>query len=153
MEWLATAAAAAAPLALGAAAGHATRDDVRSAWYAALRKPSWQPPAWLFAPVWTALYVLMGLALWLVASSGVAPPATLALFAAQLALNLSWSFVFFRRRNPRAALAVIVALLGAVVLTAARFYAVVPAAGLALVPYAAWVGFATALNAAIVLTN
>lgn len=141
-----------APLVLGAAAGLATRDGVLSSWYAGLRKPSWMPPAWVFGPVWTALYILMGAALWIAVSAG-APPAAMALFATQLAMNIAWSFVFFRSRSLRWSAATIVALLATVVWTTAAFFAANRLAGALLVPYVAWVGFATLLNVNLLLNN
>jgi benzodiazapine receptor len=144
--------ASATPLLLGAASGLATRDGVQSAWYAGLRKPSWMPPAKVFGPVWTVLYVLMGVALWMAASAG-APPATLALFAAQLALNILWSFVFFKYRSLRWSVANIVTLLPMVLWTIVQFSKSSAAAGVLLVPYAAWIAFATLLNITLFLTN
>lgn len=149
--WL-LALASATPLLLGAAAGLATRDGVQSAWYAGLRKPSWMPPARVFGPVWTVLYALMGVALWMAASAG-APPGTLALFAAQLALNISWSFVFFTRRSLRWSVVNIVTLLPMVLWTIAEFSKSSAAAGALLVPYAAWVAFAAILNITLLRDN
>ena len=117
-------------------------------WYAALRKPAWNPPAWIFAPVWTALYALMAVAAWLVwREPGTA--AVLALFVVQLALNAAWTWLFFGLRRPGLALVEIVVLWLAIAATAIAFLAVVPPAGLLLLPYLAWVAFATALNASL----
>jgi len=118
------------------------------AWYAELRKPAWNPPAWLFAPVWTLLYALMAAAVWLVwRQAGVTPE--LGLFLVQLALNAAWTWLFFGLRRPGLALAEIAALWLAIAATAVAFWSVVPVAGLLLTPYLAWVTFATALNAAL----
>jgi translocator protein len=117
-------------------------------WYAALRKPAWNPPNWIFAPVWTVLYALMATAVWLVwRQAGVAP--ALALFLGQLALNAAWTWLFFGLRRPGLALAEIAALWLALVATALAFGAIRPLAGLLLLPYLAWVTFAGALNAAL----
>lgn len=121
-------------------------------WYLALRKPAFTPPSWLFGPVWTVLYILMGVAAWLVWRRGweaAGVPAALILFLVQLALNVGWSAAFFGGRSPGAGLAVIGALLAAVLATAFAFRRVSVPASLLLLPYIIWVGFATALNAAI----
>jgi tryptophan-rich sensory protein len=120
-------------------------------WYRQLRKPAWSPPAWLFGPVWTLLYTLMGVAAWLVASgrrrTGRGP--ALAAFGGQLALNAAWTPIFFGLRRPGLALAEILATLGAVTVTVALFLRQRTLAGLLLLPYLAWTSFATLLNAAI----
>jgi len=120
-------------------------------WYPTIRKPAWNPPAWVFGPVWTVLYVMMATAAWLVwrkaGFSGAA--GAMGLFAAQLALNAAWSPLFFGLRSPAAGLADIVALWIAVGVTLFAFWRVVPLAGALLVPYWLWVTFATALNFAI----
>ncbi len=120
-------------------------------WYAGLRKPSWTPPAGVFGPVWTLLYITMGIAAWLVwrkeGWAGAVVP--LALFAVQLALNLAWSGIFFGLRQPGWAFLEIVLLWGAIVATMVAFFRVVPAAGWLLAPYLLWVTFAAALNFAV----
>lgn len=138
------------PLVLGTAVGLAVRADVQSAWYKSLEKPSWMPPAAAFGPVWTVLYVLMGLAAARVAMrAGPNRSGPLALFAVQLALNLAWSIVFFRWKNIRAALLNIVVLWGVLVTTTAAFASVDALAAGMMVPYVAWVTLATALTAEI----
>ncbi len=123
-------------------------------WYQALAKPSWNPPAWLFGPVWTALYLAMAVAAWLVwLHRGEGRRQALLLFAVQLALNATWSWLFFFGRAPAAALVDIVLLWLAVAATVASFARLRPAAAWLLVPYLAWVTFAGALNAAIVHLN
>ena len=125
-------------------------------WYAGLNKPSWQPPAWLFGPVWTLLYVLMGIALYLVWRAGLAAKGVklaLAIFFVQLVLNALWSFAFFGAESPLAGLVVIVALWAMIAATIAAFAPVSRAAAVLLVPYILWVSFATILNAAIYLLN
>jgi benzodiazapine receptor len=122
-------------------------------WYASLVKPSFNPPGWVFGPVWTALYILMGIAAWLVWRSGslAEPPVrnALLLFLVQLSLNALWSFLFFGLRSPLLALADILALLAAILATIAAFRPISPMAARLMVPYLAWVSFATVLNAAI----
>ncbi len=122
-----------------------------SAWFPTLRKPAWNPPAWVFGPVWTALYLMMATAAWLVwrraGFSGAA--GALGLFAAQLALNAAWSPLFFGLRSPAAALADIIVLWIAIALTTIAFRRIVPLAAVLLVPYWLWVTFAAALNYSI----
>jgi translocator protein len=125
-------------------------------WLAALRKPPFNPPAWLFAPVWTALYALMGIAAFLIwkkglGSSGV--KGALVAFVVQLALNALWSPAFFGLRSPAAGLCVIVPLWAAILWTIMRFYPISHAASALLVPYFVWVSFAAILNAAIAYLN
>lgn len=123
-------------------------------WYASLDKPSWNPPNQVFAPVWTVLYAAQGIAAWRVWRAGgpfAARP--LVWFGVQLVLNLGWSVVFFALRAPEAALVEIVVLLTAIVGTTIGFFRIDRLAGWLMVPYLAWVGFATALNAAIAVAN
>lgn len=133
----------------GTAIGLATGPD---AWFAALAKPSFNPPNWVFAPVWSTLYVMIGVAGWLAWTHGRSSPA-MKLWWLQLVLNFCWSPVFFLLHRTGLALAIILLLLGAiwafVAVTARRL----PAAALLFVPYGLWVLFATALNAAIYLLN
>jgi tryptophan-rich sensory protein len=137
-------------LAVAAVGGAVTATSVGT-WYAGLAKPSFNPPDWLFGPVWTALYLMMAVAAWRVwRARGLADArAALGLWALQLALNLVWSFVFFGARMIGAALAEIVVLLLAILATLALFWRIDRAAGWLMVPYAAWVGFATLLTAAL----
>jgi tryptophan-rich sensory protein len=125
------------------------------AFYAELARPAWAPPGWLFGPVWVTLYAAMGVAAWLVWRSARTPTraAALRLFAAQLAINAIWTPVFFGMRSIAGGLAVIVALGIAIVATIALFARVSRPAAWLLVPYAAWVTFATALNASIWMLN
>lgn len=121
-------------------------------WYRSLKKPAWNPPAWVFGPVWTLLYTLMGTAAWLVWRRGPEREdvrAALGLFGGQLALNGLWSPIFFGLRNPGLALAEIVPLWGVLAATMAQFFRVRPVAGLLLLPYLAWTSFAMTLNAEI----
>lgn len=137
-----------------AAGGAATYPNVEG-WYRLLAKPSWTPPDWLFGPVWTALYASMAVAAWLVwRRRGLAGArGAWALFAVQLALNVGWSWLFFGLRSPGLALLEIVVLLVAIAATLAAFWRRSLAAGLLLVPYLGWVGFAALLNFAIWMMN
>jgi benzodiazapine receptor len=120
-----------------------------STWYASIQKPSFNPPNWVFAPVWTALFILMGISLFLVWKQGYADrqvKIALVLFAVQLVLNIVWSFMFFGLRNPLAGLIEIVVLWISIVLTIVYFYNISRTAGLLLVPYILWVSFAAFLN-------
>lgn len=125
------------------------------AWFAALAKPSWQPPNWLFGPVWTTLYLMMGIAAGLVWLRGPSPAVRSALiaFGAQLVLNALWTPVFFGAQALGAALLVIVVLWLAIVLTILHFWRVQRLAAMLLVPYLAWVSFASVLNAALLRIN
>jgi len=137
-------------LGIGALGAAVTAASAKT-WYAALAKPSFNPPDGVFAPVWTVLYVMMAVAAWRawrVADRETAQGA-LTLFALQLALNLGWSVVFFGLERIGPAIAVIVVLDVAVVATALAFRTLDRIAALLLVPYVLWIGFATVLNVAI----
>ncbi|MDH3420105.1 MAG: tryptophan-rich sensory protein [Gammaproteobacteria bacterium] len=118
-------------------------------WYAALVKPAWTPPNWLFGPVWTVLYVLIALSAWLVWRAQPRLSVPLGLWFAQLGLNAIWSWLFFGLERPGLAAIDIVALLVAIIATAVAFARASRTAAFLLLPYALWVGFATALNIAI----
>lgn len=117
-------------------------------WYATLNKPSWNPPNWVFGPVWTALYIGMAVAAWLVwRKNGLADAwLPLLLFGLQLFLNAAWSALFFGMRSPGIAFADIVLLSIAILATIVAFGRVSSLAAALLVPYLAWVSFATTLN-------
>jgi len=127
--------------------GMVTAPAIRE-WYAALAKPSWTPPGWVFGPVWTLLYPLMAVSGWTVWREGRSRIAVL-LFLLQLALNATWPWLFFGRRRPDWAFFDIVALAVVLVATIVAFYRVRRRAALLLVPYLAWVVFAGALNFAV----
>jgi benzodiazapine receptor len=118
------------------------------AWYASLNKPSWNPPAWIFGPVWTALYIMMAVAAWLVWRRGGWPAQRrpLTFYFVQLALNAAWTPIFFGLKNPGLAFAEILLLLMAIVFTARAFRHASRVAAALLLPYLVWVSFATALN-------
>jgi len=137
-------------LAAGAVGSIATADAITT-WYAALRKPAFSPPNWVFGPVWTTLYVMMGVAVWLVwrQAGWAGTRVALVLFAVQLLLNTAWSFLFFGFHRPGLAFLEIVVLWAAILATLVAFWQVRPVAGLLLVPYLVWVSFASVLNFAI----
>jgi len=139
----------AAPLAVGAIGGAITLPAIPT-WYRGLRKPPWNPPEAVFGPVWTTLYLLMGVALVLARHADPAGrPRTEAVFGLQLALNLGWSLAFFGRRDPAAGLVVILLLWAAIAATIGEFWGRRRLAAALLLPYLAWVTFATVLNADI----
>jgi len=148
-RYLALAAFIALALGGGTLIGLSTQPD---GWYAALNKPAFNPPNSVFGPVWSVLYVMIGVAGWLVWQRDWRSH-MMAAWAAQLALNFMWTPVFFGLHAPAVALAVIVALLIVILAFIARGWRRDRAAALLFVPYAAWVGFATLLNAAIVYLN
>ena len=120
-------------------------------WYAGLVKPSWNPPAWLFGPVWTALYALMAVAAWLVWREGGwrTRRRALGLYLVQWTLNALWTPIFFGLHRPDLAFAGILLLDVAVLATLTAFWRAKRLAGALLVPYALWVAFATVLNGVI----
>jgi tryptophan-rich sensory protein len=137
-------------LAIAAIGGAITASSVAT-WYRTLHKPLFNPPDWIFAPVWTALYLLIALAGWRVwRTAGVAwARAAMAVYAGQLVLNLLWSFLFFGRHLIGGALADIALLLVMICVNAVAFWRIDRVAGYLLAPYAAWVAFAGALNFAL----
>lgn len=136
------------PLTVGVLGSFATMHSVRT-WYPTLVRPSFAPPAWVFGPVWTTLYLMIGVASWLVWRQGFAKPAVrsaLVSYGVQLGLNLAWSWLFFGLKRPFLALLDIVVLLVLIGVTTLRFAAVSRGAAVLMVPYLAWVTFATVLN-------
>jgi benzodiazapine receptor len=143
------------PLVAGAAVGILTMSGI-AGWYATLNKPWFTPPDYVFGPVWTVLYILMGISLYLVIAQGWEQKPVkdgVLVFAAQLVVNMLWSFLFFGFHSPVAGLVCILVLLALIVATMVAFRRVSKTAALLLVPYLAWVCIATALNAAVVLLN
>lgn len=117
-------------------------------WYSALAKPSWNPPNWLFGPVWSVLYLLMAISVWLVWRKegllGAIVP--LIIFLLQLVLNAAWSWIFFGLHELGYAFVEIVALWVAIVVNIILFWRINPISGILLLPYLAWVTFASVLN-------
>jgi translocator protein len=132
---------------VAALGGLATAPNVPT-WYAELNKPTWTPPGWLFGPVWSALYLCMAIAAWLVWRRG-GSSVPLFLFGAQLALNAAWSWIFFSFHNPGMALTELMLLWIAITATTVAFWRRSAWAGVLFVPYLAWVSFAGVLNFAI----
>jgi tryptophan-rich sensory protein len=137
--------------AVGLLAGWITQTSVTT-WYPTLVKPSFTPPGWVFGPVWTVLYALMGIAAFLIWQRGLRRARVrraLTAFGVQLLLNAGWSFAFFGARSPGLGLTVILLLWGALAWTVDRFFRLHRIAGWLLVPYLAWVTYALVLNASI----
>ncbi len=126
-------------------------------WYETLNKPSFNPPNWLFAPVWTVLYVVMGISLFLIWSSENAArdrkSTALILFSLQLLLNVVWSVFFFGLKNPFLAFLEIIFLWGTITFTIFSFHKISVSSAYLLLPYLLWVSFASVLNCSIVLLN
>ena len=143
------------PLVSGAIVGLLTMGGIFN-WYATLNKPWFTPPNYVFGPVWTVLYILMGIALYLVVSQGwEKKPVKIGvlLFALQLVANLVWSVLFFGLQSPLSGVADIFLLLALIIVTIVAFYRVSKPAAVLLVPYLAWVCIATCLNVGVVLLN
>ena len=143
------------PLVAGTVVGFLTMGGILT-WYVTLNKPWFTPPDYVFGPVWTVLYILMGISLYLVISHGWENKTVktgVILFSLQLAANLVWSLLFFGMQSPIAGLADIFLLLVLIIATIVTFHRVSKPAAILLVPYLAWVCIATALNAGVVLLN
>ncbi|MBL6706830.1 MAG: tryptophan-rich sensory protein [Planctomycetaceae bacterium] len=134
-------------LGVGGLGAVATTPEI-DGWYRTVVKPEWNPPSWVFGPVWTTLFVLMGISAWLVwMPAGFKEASTpLSLFAAQLILNVAWSWIFFGMHQIGWAAVEIVILWMAILATTVAFFRLSTAAGWLLVPYLGWVTFASVLN-------
>jgi translocator protein len=136
------------PLAVGFTSGFFTITGVGS-WYQTIQRPSWNPPNWIFGPVWTTLYIIMGVALFLIWKADVdikIKNQAILLFTIQLVLNFFWSFIFFNQQQPGWAFAEIVVLWIFILLTIFAFAKINKTAAWLLVPYISWVSFASILN-------
>lgn len=122
-------------------------------WYASLIKPSFNPPNWVFGPVWTTLFILMGVSLYLVWTSKTKSNEPYYLFSIQFLLNILWSAIFFGMQSPFYALIEIVLLWILILLTMISFWKISKTAGMLLIPYILWVSFAAFLNLNIWLLN
>lgn len=122
-------------------------------WYATLARPAWAPPNWLFPVVWTILYILIGISLFLVWRKGLESKQALVVFAVQLGLNLLWSLVFFGLHSIVGGLVIILMLWMAILANIIVFYRISRWAGLILLPYLVWVSIASYLNYSIYLLN
>lgn len=144
--------ALALPLVAGGLGAVATNSSVTT-WYPQLKKPVWNPPAWVFGPVWTTLYLLMGVASWLVwrerAQAEPQVENALKWYGVQLSFNSLWSIIFFGGRNIGLALVDIVILWSTLLTTFVKFLQIHRPAAWLLLPYLLWVSFASVLNAAV----
>lgn len=140
-------------LLLGTSSGLVTVSEIGS-WYAGINKPTWNPPSWLFGPVWTLLYILMGVAaalVWHAKNTGT--PKALQIFVIQFVLNLAWSPLFFYFHLIGLALVEMLVMWVLIIITIKQFYAIHKVAAYLLIPYLAWVSFATFLTATIYHLN
>ena len=132
-----------------------TASSVNS-WFPSLVKPSFNPPSWVFGPVWTILYIMIGISLylvWITKANKILKKKSYWIFGIQLVLNAMWSIAFFGLQNPGLAFIVIVLLWISIILTMVEFYKIRKSAGYLLVPYFLWVSFASVLNFAIWILN
>ena len=138
-------------VAVGGISGFFTSSEITT-WYAALNKPSFNPPNYLFAPVWTTLYVLMGISFWLIWKSDAqlsVKNKAMFVFAIQLILNFFWSIIFFSMHQPGYAFIEIIFLWLFILFSIITFYPISKTAAYLLIPYICWVSFASALNFSI----
>ena len=142
------------PLGVGAIAGMFTAQSVPE-WYAALNRPSFNPPNWIFGPVWTTLYILMGISFFLVWKQDASKERNQAIliFSLQLLLNFAWSFIFFYFHMIGFALVEIILLWVSIIIMLVLFYKAKPVASYINIPYLLWVTFATILNAGYYFLN
>jgi translocator protein len=142
------------PLTLGAFAGIYTAKAIPE-WYATLNRPTFNPPNWLFGPVWTTLYIILGISLFLIWIQDKSKERNLAIltFSIQLALNFAWSFIFFYFNRIGFALAEIILLWLSIVVMLIQFYKIKPLAAYINIPYLLWVTFASILNLSYYLLN
>lgn len=139
----------------GAIGGLATTPAIPT-WYAGLAKPAFSPPNWLFGPVWTTLYILMGISLFMIWREGLERPGikkAISIFSVQLILNAIWSIAFFGLKSPFYGLIIIGALWIAIIATILSFTRISKTAGYILIPYILWVTFAAFLNYNIFILN
>ena len=133
----------------------ATSQSVKT-WYLEINRPPITPPNWIFAPVWTALFILMGISFYLVWQKGIDYPGVkvaIIIFIIQLVLNVLWSFSFFALRSPKIGFVNILILWIMILITIIRFIKIAPVAGYLMIPYILWVSFASILNAWIMVLN
>lgn len=142
------------PLIIGFAGSFFTASSVDS-WYATINKPSFNPPGWIFAPVWTTLYILIGLSFYLVWRNnfGEARKKVISIYFMQLIFNLLWSVLFFGLKSPLLGFIDIILLLIFIIANTIIFYKISKTAGYLLIPYLLWVSFASILNFSIFLLN
>jgi len=141
-------------LALGSASGLSTVSEINS-WFTTINKPTWNPPNWIFGPMWTTLYILMGAAfgrIWHLEDSKAKKTAMI-FFVVQFVLNLTWTPVFFGLHQISLALGIILLMLTLIVITLRQFMRLDKIAGAMLIPYMLWVAFASFLNYTIMTLN
>ena len=141
---------------LAAGIGSVFTTSAINTWYTTLQKPFFNPPNWIFGPVWTLLYLMMGISLylvWVTKTDKKERRQGITFFFIQLVLNVLWSILFFGLQSPAAALIGIIVLWFAILLTIKNFLQISKPAGRLLMPYLAWVSFATILNLSIVFLN
>lgn len=139
----------------GALGSAATLPEITT-WYAALAKPEWTPPNWLFGPVWSTLYVLIGFSLFLVWREGFERKDVkfaILIFAIQLILNIGWSLVFFGLNSLLGGFVIILILWLAILANIIAFYMISKPAGIILIPYLVWVSIASYLNYSVLILN
>ncbi len=132
-----------------------TMDSIPT-WYAALNKPALNPPNWIFGPVWTVLYLMMGISLFIIWKEGLKNKiikSAFIIFMIQLILNTIWSIVFFGMQSPAGGLLIIILLWIMILVTILKFMKISRVAGILLIPYLLWVSFATYLNYSIFKLN
>jgi translocator protein len=154
-NWMKLALSIALPLAVGSIAGLFTRPEIDN-WYKTIEKPDWQPPNWVFGPVWTLLYIMMGIALYLIwrSKAPVQKKRTaITLWVIQLVFNFFWSYIFFRQHQLDWALGEIIVLWFFILLTIFAFSRINKLAAWLLVPYISWVSFASILTYTIYQLN
>ncbi|RYY65496.1 MAG: tryptophan-rich sensory protein [Chitinophagaceae bacterium] len=138
---------------LGTASGFSTASEING-WFQTVEKPSWNPPNWIFGPMWTTLYILMGIAAALIwHSNDERKKAALTLFVLQFIFNLAWSFIFFNQHAIGWAFAEILVMWVFILATIISFYKIKPIAAYLMIPYLLWVTFASCLNGAIWMLN
>jgi len=143
------------PLFFGVLGGMITINAVKT-WYPGIQKPSFNPPNWLFGPVWSTLFIIIGISaylVWVKRDQIIHFPRTVAVYFIQLILNLAWSFLFFYNHLIGAALIEIIALLVVILINGIMFYKIDKTAGLLFIPYFLWVSFATFLTYNIFILN
>ena len=143
------------PLAIGAIGGYFTFESVKT-WYTTLNKPTFNPPNSIFGPVWTSLYIIMGISsylIWKKRNTVSGYNWALGMYLLQLFLNLMWSFLFFFQRQIGFALVEIAILWLTIIITAFLFYRMDKPAGLLFIPYILWVSFASYLTFSIYILN
>jgi benzodiazapine receptor len=146
----------AVPLVVGVFGSLFTTADSLNNWYAGLKKPPFNPPDWVFGPVWTTLYIMMGISAFLVWRKGLDNKIVriaLACYIVQLALNTIWTPLFFGLNSPLLGLIDIVLLLNAIIVTIYVFFQISRPSAILLIPYFIWVSFATVLNASLFFLN